>query len=187
MSSVHGMVKKQHLIPLTAREVHDLHGISVEKAVRMGYCVEGHVEEFKQKKRSARMGNYTEKPADKGWQIKKKPSGERQLRRAAKKLSQDNDNTILEECQMEDNKKTTNAEALVCVLNCVLDSEMFMAYESDTKRAVLSVLLRCIDDAEAAEQPSGTAAKPKHPGGRPKKKDAATASDTPADAEAAQE
>lgn len=88
---------------------------------------------------------------------------------------------------MEDSKKMTSAEGLVCVLNCVLDSEMFMAYESDTKRAVLSVLLRCIDDAEAAEQPSGTAAKPKHPGGRPKKKDAAPASDVPADAEAAQE
>ena len=171
-------------VPFTAEELETMYGLTVEEALERGFSVVGH----RQKKRSARMGNYTEKPADKGWQIKKKPSGERQLHQTAQeKISQDNDNTILEECQMEDNKKTTNAEALVCVLNCVLDSEMFMAYESDTKRAVLSVLLRCIDAAEASEKPSGTAAKTKHPGGRGKKKDAAPASDTPADAEAAQE
>lgn len=84
-------------------------------------------------------------------------------------------------------ERMMDSDALLCVLDCMLDSEMFMAYESDTRRAVLSVLLRCIDAAEASEKPSGTAAKTKHPGGRPKKKDAAPASDAPADAEAAQE
>lgn len=89
-------------------------------------------------------------------------------------------------------ERMTDSEALLCVLDCMLDSEMFMAYESDTKRAVLSVLLRCIDAAEASEKSVGrgtasSTVKPKHPGGRPKKKDAAPASDAPADAEAVQE
>lgn len=55
-------------VPFTAEELETMYGLTVEEALERGFSVVGH----RQKKRSARMGNYTEKPADKGWQIKKK-------------------------------------------------------------------------------------------------------------------
>ena len=73
---------------------------------------------------------------------------------------------------MENGKKMAASEALVCVMDCILDSELFASYDSDVRHAIITTLLSSFHNAktaEAAEQETGRADKPKRAGGRPKK------------------
>lgn len=73
---------------------------------------------------------------------------------------------------MENGKKMAASEALVCVMDCILDSELFASYDSDVRHAIITTLLSSFHNAktaEAAEQETGRTDKPKHPDGRPKK------------------
>lgn len=72
---------------------------------------------------------------------------------------------------MENGKKMAASEALVCVMDCILDSELFASYDSDVRHAIITTLLSSFHNAktaEAAEQETGRTGKPKH-AGRPKK------------------
>ena len=42
-----------HVVPLTAEELMWLHGLSVEEGLRRGYCIVGHVKEWKEARRAA--------------------------------------------------------------------------------------------------------------------------------------
>ena len=167
-------------VPLTARELKNMHGLSVEEGLRQGYCIEGHVKEY-QKLHAAMLAQERKALAAPGYNIrapyqrkqsKKKAASEAGTSLAAQsKISQVYDITKSEECQMENGKKMAASEALVCVMDCILDSELFASYDSDVRHAIITTLLSSFHNAktaEAAEQETGRTGKPKH-AGRPKK------------------
>lgn len=127
-------------VPLTVQELRELHGISVEKAVRMGYCVEGHVEEYRSAHNEA-LRQERQALTRPGYSCRKK----RELTPKHQKE---------ESCTMDKNKR-------IMLLLCLMESALFNTIEPTEKAALMMELLY---EEEAAPVPA------KHPGGRPKKK-----------------
>ena len=132
--------KRVTKVPFTAKELKEMYGLTVEEALERGFSVLEHKQ-------------------------KKKPSKERQLRRTAqRKISQDNDITITEECQM---KNTENIRTRLALVLCLMESKTFQSTDNNIKLEMLSHLL--YDQPLSAEADAPKADKPKHPRGRPKK------------------
>ena len=124
-----------------------MYGLTVEEALAKGFNVDWY-----NKKKAALEGGTSSAAHD--------------------KISHGYDTTQSEECQMENGKKMAASEALVCVMDCILDSELFASYDSDVRHAIITTLLSSFHNAktaEAAEQETGRTDKSKHAGGRPKK------------------
>ncbi|MBQ1615686.1 MAG: hypothetical protein II086_00370 [Ruminococcus sp.] len=160
-------------VPLTARELKNMHGLSVEEGLRQGYCIEGHVKEY-QKLHAAMLAQERKALAAPGYNIRAPYQRKQSKKKAAseagtslaeqKKISQVYDITITEECQMEN---TENIRTRLALVLCLMESPLFAETDSNLKLEMLSQLL--YDQPLTAEADAPKADKPKHPGGRPKK------------------
>lgn len=164
-------------VPLTARELKNMHGLSIEEGLRQGYCIEGHVKEY-QKLHAAMLAQERRALATPGYghsnyrhrykhtdRKRKKAASEADTSKAAQsKISQVYDITITEECQMENTKNIRTRLALVL---CLMESPLFAETDNDLKLEMLSQLL--YNQPLTAEADAPKADKPKHPGGRTKK------------------
>ena len=129
----------KRLIPLTAGELMSLHGLTVEQGLRQGYCIEGHVEEYRkahcealeQERRALHNPGY-------GYRERYKRKKEETI--------------IKEEYTMDKNTKIT-------LLLCLTESPMFAEMEQTEKARLLTELIY-------GEAPTPVA---KRPGGRPKR------------------
>ena len=160
-------------VPLTARELKNMHGLSVEEGLRQGYCIEGHVKEYKklhaamlaQERKALAAPGYNIRAPYQRKQSKKKAASEAGTSLAAQsKISQVFDITITEECQMEN---TENIRTRLALVLCLMESPLFAETDSNLKLEMLSQLL--YDQPLSAEADAPKADKPKRPCGRPKK------------------
>ena len=127
------------LVPLTAHELMSLHGLTVEQGLRQGYCIAGHVKEYKrahhdvldQEQRALQNPGY-------GYRDRYKRKKEETI--------------IKEEYTMDKNTKIT-------LLLCLTESPMFAEMEQTEKAMLLTELLY-------SEAPTPVT---KPPGGRPKR------------------
>lgn len=164
-------------VPLTARELKNMHGLSVEEGLRQGYCIEGHVKEY-QKLHAAMLAQERRALATPGYghsnyrdrykhtdRKRKKAASEADTSKAAQsKISQVYDITKSEECQMEN---TENIRTRLALVLCLMESPLFAETDNDLKLEMLSQLL--YDQPLTAEADAPKADKPKRPCGRPKK------------------
>ena len=127
------------LVPLTAHELMSLHGLNVEQGLRQGYCIAGHVKEYKRAHREA---------LDQEQRALQNPGYSYRDRYKRKK----EETIIKEEYTMDKNTRIT----LLC---CLMESDMFAEMGQTEKARLLTELIY-------GEAPTPVA---KRPGGRPKR------------------